>query len=311
MNLNANIKPTQHYDYYFYLWSIFYCKHIGQRWRIVFHVISEGQDCCIIPQVVNHKRKKLHGVSYYGRLDYEDIISSTNDLQFNSRCMDAVLSHYRGYGIYINNINEGSLLFNIFKKQLSFEENCVRIELMNDYKQYLEGLSKHQQQNIRTAYNKIAKSAFEIHLQTYDKTHPISRRLWNQCQKLYERRGGDSGGRVQLWWRRQQNAFTHILHHIDSHRIYVLMHGTTPIAYMAGMYDENHKCFYVPRLSHDIDFNRYSPGILLITETIKELITQGVQYLDLMRGDEPYKLAMGGAIHKNYYLDCNVNDLLS
>ena len=29
-----------------------------------------------------------------------------------------------------------------------------------------------------------------------------------------------------------------------------------------------------------------------------------------MLGNEPYKLAMGGTIHKNYFLDCKVNDLL-
>ena len=307
---NVSIRPTQHYDYYRYLWLVFCVRHIGQRWRVEFHLMEEGANRCIIPLIVNHKRKKIRGFAYYGRLDYEDIISSTTDHEFNKACLTHVFGRYKGYSVYIDKINENSTLFSLIESHMHFDINCVCIDTRRDYEQWLSGISKHQQQNIRSAYNRADREAFVTQIKVFDELHPIPRKLWRKCCYLYERRGGDKGNRWQLWYRRQLNAFTHILHRVEGHRIYVLKHGETPVAYMAGMFSKRHRCFYVPRLSHDIDYNRYSPGILLVCETIKALTAEGVQYLDLMYGDEPYKLAMGGTINKNYRLDCMVDDLL-
>ena len=306
---NSNILPTQHYDYYRHLLVIFYTKYLITRWRIVFHTASEGSKQCIIPLVINHARKKIHGISSYGRLDYEDIISSTPDLQFNSQCIYTVLSKYKGYSIYINNIPESGYLYHILQHQMVFDGNCITIKLNDSYENYVNNLSKHQQQNIRTAYNKLFREDFKIQTKTFDSSHRISQHMWNTCQSMYEKQRNINGNQVKIWIERQKNAFTHILHHVDGYQICILMHGTTPIAYLSGMV--KHGCYYVPRFSHDTNYNKYSPGIILICETIKLLIDKGIHTLDLMRGDEPYKLAMGGTIHKNYYLDCNVNDLLS
>lgn len=305
---NSNILPTQHYDYYRHLWVIFYTKYLTTRWRIVFHTVSEGTNQCIIPLVINHARKKIHGISFYGRLDYEDIIPSTPDLLFNSHCIHIILSKYKGYSIYINNIPESGYLYHILQHRMVFDRDCITIKLNNSYENYIYNLSKHQQQNIRTAYNKLFREDFKIQTKTFDSTSRIPQHLWNICQSMYERQRDINGCRVKTWIKRQKNAFSHILHHVDGYRIYILMHNMTPIAYMAGMV--KHGCYYVPRFSHDINHNKYSPGIILICETIKLLIDEGIHTLDLMRGDEPYKLAMGGTIHKNYYLNCNVDDLL-
>ena len=191
---------------------------------------------------------------------------------------------------------------------MAFDCNCTSLQINNSLENYLKKLSKHQQQNIRTAYNKLFREDFKIHIKTFDSTHRIPQHLWNICQSMYESQRNLNENQIKLWIKRHLNAFTHILHHVDGHRIYVLMHDTTPIAYMAGLVKNGY--FYVPRLSHDTNYNKYSPGIILICETIKLLLNEGIHTLDLMRGDEPYKLAMGGTIHKNYYLDCNVDDLL-
>jgi CelD/BcsL family acetyltransferase involved in cellulose biosynthesis len=63
-------------------------------------------------------------------------------------------------------------------------------------------------------------------------------------------------------------------------------------------------CTSIPFLAIDSRFSQYSPGGLLITETIRQLINQGrVTSLDLARGDEQYKFTYGGAEHTNYSYD--------
>ena len=305
---NQEILPTQHYDYYRYLWIIFCWQHLLTHWHIVFHCINDGHNRCIIPLAVNRNRKKVNGISFFGRLDYEDIVSSSSEPTFIKLSLRMVLSEYRGYHFYVNNIYGNGYLFRALYDHLSFDRNCVAITLPSSYDNYITSLSKHQRQNIRTSYNRLQHDNIAIQLLTFDSNHCIPHHLWLLCQKLYERRGRESGNALQLWRKRTQNAFSHILHHVEGHRIYVLMHGDVPIAYMAGMVKNN--CFYVPRLSHELEYNKYSPGIVLICETVKVLIAEGINVLDLMRGEEPYKLAMGGTIHKNYVIDKMTNDIL-
>ena len=59
----------------------------------------------------------------------------------------------------------------------------------------------------------------------------------------------------------------------------------------------------VTRLSVNVKFGVYSPGGLLINETIKAITSQNIaniKSLDLSRGDEKYKYTYGGIEHFNY-----------
>ena len=69
---------------------------------------------------------------------------------------------------------------------------------------------------------------------------------------------------------------------------------------MAGVFSKKGDQFVVPLLYSNNTYLRYSPGILLVNETAKALISKRVLILDLARGDEPYKYALGGETHFNY-----------
>lgn len=308
---NPTIKPTQSYQYYKHLFVSFYLhKKILSRWKVIFHHYSKDGNDCILPLVVNKKRRTIRSISYYGRLDYEDIISSTNNPIYIGEALQNILQPYPGYSITFENINEDSLLFPVLKKSLHISETCVKIELPDNYNAYFEKLSKHQRQNIRTAYNKLSKEDFATHLVQYDTSHHVPRKVWHQCKLLYDQRHNASGSKFKLWYERETNPFHRILNNVQEHRIMVLFHNETPIAYMAGLFSQSQSCYYIPRLCINNEYSKYSPGILLVNETIKQLINEGVKTLDLMRGDEPYKFAMGGTANNNYALNCNVNDLI-
>ena len=65
------------------------------------------------------------------------------------------------------------------------------------------------------------------------------------------------------------------------------------------------KSVIIPRLSINDDFLKYSPGIVLINETAKKLAeNKNIDNLDLSKGDEKYKLSMGGEVY--YTMDFGI-----
>lgn len=307
---NKGISPIHQYWYFWHLTLSFYSIHTLSRWRIVFYYLFDEQDACIIPFVVNPHKLLIKGLSSFGRLDYEDVISSTDNDRFIKKCFEIVLSDYKGYTLHFININEDSSLYKALGDRMKFLENCVTIDIPSNFDEYIASLSKHQRQNIRTAYNRLSKESFDICLKHYDEKTKMPQRLWQQCQQMYEGRHSALGSRFKIWVDRQRNPYTHILHTIKGWQVYVLFHGEIPISYMAGLLGEEQNCYYVPRLCIDPDFIKYSPGIVLLCETIRQIINQGIGHLDLMLGDEPYKTAMGGRVHRNFELKCKVGELL-
>ena len=309
---NSTIKPTQSFDYYFYLCFAFYSRLLRNGyWRIVFHYISNGQDECIVPLVVNSKRKQIRSLSYYGRLDYDDIISSNNSAVFVKEVIAQICNIYPQYTLVWKNINEHSILYPVLKNITQVQSPCVSIPLPVSYDEYYSSLSKHQRQNLRTAYNRLKTDNLDISFKIFDKSAQISKSLWNKCERIYEERHNMvTSSKFKQMWDRITNPYHHIMMKHPQRKIFVLFANNSPIAYMAGLYDEKQKAYYVPRLCINDEYGRYSPGIILVNETAKYLIEQGATLLDLMEGDEKYKLAMGGSVATNYKVQATTTELL-
>ena len=305
---SPHLLPTQEYDYQKYLFWSFYSHPRRVLHSQIKHIhISKGDDECIFPIVVNRKTKQLFGLSHFEHLDYDDIISTTKDSSTLKELLQIALAEYRGNHIYIPNINEHSLLYTIIPEHLTFSDNCVQISLPDNYDDYIHSLSKHQQQNIRTAYNRMSRNDVNYHLVQYNFSNRISRKMWRQLCFMHHKRHNEVVSRMDLL----RNPYYHILRKNKNNTIYVLFDNDIPMAYMSGLMSTQHNTYYVPRLSVNMKYATYSPGVILLCETIKQMIAQKVNCIDLMLGDEPYKLAMGGTIHRNYYLDCDVDDILS
>ena len=308
---NSAIIPTQSFMYYCYLYVAFYYKFLRRGyWRIVFHYISNGQDECIVPLVVNSKRKQIRSLSYYGRLDYDDIISSNNSAVFVKEVIAQICNIYPQYTLVWKNINEHSTLYPVLKNIIQVQSPCVSIPLPVSYNEYYSSLSKHQRQNLRTAYNRLKTDNLDISFKIFDKSAQISKSLWNKCERIYEERHNMvTSSKFKQMWDRITNPYHHIMMKHPQRKIFVLFANNSPIAYMAGLYDEKQKAYYVPRLCINDEYGRYSPGIILVNETAKYLIDHGATLLDLMEGDEKYKLAMGGVVTNNYQIQISTNEL--
>ncbi len=72
-----------------------------------------------------------------------------------------------------------------------------------------------------------------------------------------------------------------------------------PAAFLSGLFSED--SLIVPRLSIDKEYQRYSPGMLLVVETIKHLqANTKIRTLALSQGDEKYKYQLGAVEHLSY-----------
>lgn len=82
------------------------------------------------------------------------------------------------------------------------------------------------------------------------------------------------------------------------YRAYRLIADGTPVAYIAGIRVRD--CFRVPTLAHDPSFpGRYSAGKVLNLHVIEQCIEEGCRTYDLTRGDEEYKVWLGGELRPN------------
>lgn len=304
---NPSTKPTQLYDYYRRLYLSFF-KHPRRLldYRAVALWAADGEEECIVPLLVDRRRRTLYGFSVFGRQDYDDIVATNAEPALIRRLVGKALAPFKHYRLIVGFVNESSFLYAAYEGLCIFNENCVSIPLPDSYEGWFATLSPHQRQNIRTAYNRMSRKGIEPKLVCYDREHPVPARLWDELNIIYQLRHHEPVSRKERW----RNAYYHILRRDKGCMTMVLTTADgKPMAYMAGLYSPRQRVYYIPRLCINDDYAEFSPGIVLIAETLKQIIPMGAKHLDLMRGDEPYKLAMGGTIHKNYRLDCLVEEL--
>ena len=264
-----------------------------------FIYFQEGTSQIILPIIVNQSEKRI---TEFAPLDYYDALSSGSH-EFLLKVMNWIKAHYTGYSIRFTRVNQDSALSNLVDKAHSESERCVFIPYSNKgYEMYYQSLSKHQRQNIRTAYNKLEKEGISYSL-SKDKYSSLPRRVKKQCQEIYEKRKSvkdSSESALKRIYHRISKPVIRILEKMEEGTIFILYLNGSPAAFLAGAYTRDRKSIVVPVLCSNNDFLRYSPGIMLINEVSKILINEGVEVLDLARGEEPYKYSMGGVAHVNY-----------
>lgn len=177
------------------------------------------------------------------------------------------------------------------------EEGCTEITLPDRYEDYKSLLSKHMRQNMRTAYNRLNTDGATYSFEYYDYKE-IFPKLNQALQNMYVERQISKYGKSKLYrfFVRYVDLGTKIhTAKMIKEKVFVLYINGEVAAYYDAIYAED--TVIVPRLAIAEGFERYSPGIMLINESIKVLISEGVRKLDLTHGTEHYKMAMGGKIN--------------
>lgn len=200
----------------------------------------------------------------------------------------------------------------IFYKELSLMKGVavrkrgsyhIPLSKFGKFETYFNSLSKGIRQNIRTSYNRLALDGLTYNLEIYSpkKVPPVSLlvSLWN----LYYRRKYEWKNKnvsairrficyIRAVWVTNCSIYKNIIKDAGQLRIFILRINKFPAAFLIAIEDKEH--IIVPKLAIDSSFKRYSPGYLLIVETLRYGYKVGISDFDLCRGDEEYKLKIGG-----------------
>ena len=297
----SDVGPLQSFYPNKIYFDVFRLNFRRARLTPLFYYVKEREKEAVIP-LIEYRKEKI--ITEFAPLDYYDILSSGEEL-FTKRALYEVLSQYPDYLFSFNRINERSRAYKCLSSIVSEREKCVRIFLPSfGYEDYFHSLTKHQRQNIRTAYNKIEKENIQISLMKFSGGNEISTQVWRDCMRIYEQRRLSQGkipnSIVKRLYYKISNPLEQIMKRTDNNELYVLYLNETPVAFMAGLLNKVKTEFLVPMLSCSADYLKFSTGIILINEVIKDLIRENVKSIDLGRGDEQYKYFMGGSEHINH-----------
>lgn len=292
-------NPFQAYTPNRIYYDIFHLNVHRMFLRPRFIYAQDGPFEVIFPIILDRRRKRI---TEFAPLDYYDVLCSGPTALLSS-VVQWIKDKYPFYEVRFTRVNQSAILSGLADLSQIDTEKCVSIPLNKEtYEDYYQSLSKHQRQNLRTAYNKLQRESISFSLAQYDNgSMPV--KLKRECMKMYEDRKAVKESPLS-YLKRVYVRFTKPVFRIITEMVpgacFVLYLGNTPAAVMAGVFSKKGDQFVVPLLYSNNTYLRYSPGILLVNETAKALISKRVLILDLARGDEPYKYALGGETHFNY-----------
>lgn len=193
----------------------------------------------------------------------------------------------------------------------------VNIQLPPIWENYIPSLSTNSRQNVRKAYRRMENDGIDFKLTVYSTSdNPLPNSVWRKMMNIYcnrrktkyrngvfssETKGGIIVQSIKylyyitikcLWFRTKHDARS--LREEPNARHIVLWGGDEIMAFMSGFLSNDAQTFSVPRVAINDRFRFYSPGCLLVSETIHHFINSPLKNLDLSRGDESYKFKMGG-----------------
>ncbi len=221
---------------------------------------------------------------------------------------------FKGKSLKLYKVNEISRLYDFFHEyqdelceyyhlKAEMDRVCVKVIFSNDYEEYFKNLSNNAKSNLRKAYNKCEKANVDIKLEIVQGVLK-DKQLLSDLLKIYTKRESERKKRKHHYLpflkHRYFSALAWAMQALDSHYTFCLFLNGSPVAFMTG-FATNFNEIVFPIVAIDSAYSQYAPGKLMISESIKYLQAHTeIRALDLSRGDERYKLEMGGTKHYNY-----------
>lgn len=213
----------------------------------------------------------------------------------------------------------------IIKANMTVQNGSDENQFELAYNTYFQSLSKSVKQNLRTSYNRLEKQNYNVKLLAYygggyyvekngnsletkkiDSTE--TRRLFDRIKTLYRKRHVSRYGRNLMKERLLEKTFAVYSYENYSQALTLMITINEELAGFMSGYVSRNGVYTVPRLAIDDKFGFFSPGMMLINESIKYFIEYTeINTMDLSKGSEPYKAKMGGSMFRiaDFIVDFN------
>ncbi len=318
----ANPKLTPFQDYvYMRNYFIKKCLNIKRGEVSVFYLCSTQQENgsykpILIAPLTTNIFKKTSTVSILASQDCDFvnfIYAEDLGIDLMKTCITA-LQKKINKEIELSQVQENTILIDAVKElypNLSLQKNaCVKIPEQKDVESYIASLSSNSRQNVRKAYNRMERDEVKYSLEV---AHPIKNnlRLFEEAMEIYVKRQIEQYGFPILWGDEAiSNKYfmylkpeSYSLRQMDNTFTSTLKMNDVVAGVIMGFIHEDQKAILIPRIAINPDFSFYSPGSVLIVETMRYILENtDLRVIDLTVGDERYKYKMGGV----EYFTCDV-----
>lgn len=302
-------------DYSFYQtleWNRFLAEaYRGSKVRRLDYIVvsDDRATVAIVPLLANRLSKKIEIVTGkiagiinaacpYGGARADEAMKAT---------VSYMAERYRGWKWKFYDMPVDSPLFRQLKQSGVYASERgsfhIRLSAAASHDDYVGSLGKNIYKNIRKAYNHLATDGKQWEVRFHDLSTPPSAELRRRVWTLYFER--------KLAWKKQKSTplkrlvcaargyleATRGMRSLSMDRLPQSELVTLEIdgrlaAFMHIYVDGEH--VVMPKLAIEASFSRYSPGIVMLLESLRRLRERGVTDFDMCRGDERYKREMGG-----------------
>lgn len=280
-------------------------------------LLEDGKPVLILPVCKYRGRNEYCSIGKFNGFQvYDCIYSREMTIEKMQQCMEFILKTLHLDRLVLYNVPEYSVLYQAVNSRKVFcdgysistgSNDNVTIDTENDYDLWHSKLSKSTRQNIRTAYNRMNTDGVQLRVEIL-RGERIKRKTLDHLIDLYCKRHEErydvatSAGKM-LYLKYLDFSTACLRSYRDNFCAMVYMNGQLA-AFMSGLVEKQGRSVVIPRLSIEDQFSRYSPGVVLINETVKWLASDtGIRFLDLSKGAEGYKLSMGGQMYDTHSIE--------
>lgn len=277
----------------------------------------------IAPLVIDRLRRRVELLGSREASDYLsfEFTGEMADARLRA-CTEALLDRFPGYTFAADRIHESSRLVRIFQQigrqgryaVRSETRACVRIDVRAGTESFCSSLSRSTRQNYRTAVNRIhrdghtyevlagfgrlsedeGRQLLELHRSrraACDSRRTAKERILARLREAVKRLLGEEDVDVLSEYARAKEVFLSIIR-IDG----------CIAAFCEGDLNNDGRTLSIARVAIGEAYCRYSPGQILLLETIEKLRDR-LDCFDLTRGTEDYKRRLGGVVHYNHFFE--------
>lgn len=287
-------------------------NRLGIKVNVFITASVDGQIIAIFPLLLTPLSRKIEFISWRSSGLNDLSSSATADSYIDQVALEMVkylMKRYSGYKFKFYDVPATSPLIKAVEQLCTVRTRKPRgsfhIPLCNysGYDGWFKSLSSHQRQNLRTLYNHVARDNQQINLRLFDSDNlpdkVYLRKVWNlyALRKIHWRKRGEgifSRLTVAYNTRKEMSSLiSRSLGQLRGARMFTLEVNGTIMAFLFCYCDNNGRII-VPKLAIHPDYVRFSPGSLLLCETLKWCYQHQITDFNLSRGDETYKRRFGG-----------------
>jgi hypothetical protein len=305
---NSSYSPYQSAEYAEIAFSHYPPYAVLRRVKPVFYeILDEDATIMIIPLCKSVFRNEYTLFGYksgYGYLDF--IYRSDIGEKKIGECIDCLGNELKGSRLGINRLREDSLLCQYLKNKHEAKETicCVHIDLEDSYDAYFAALKKNVRHHVRTAYNRLEAEQKKVSMKMFA-GKPLPEEEFANIMEIYLARRQSryklNEGMLMRQFIKSYDIGSVAMKKLNNYVHFILYIDNKAVAFCNGALSKDKNTLVLIRLAIDIDYAKYSPGILLLNESIKRIFEFNIaNKLDMIQGDQRYKYEMGGKTHNCY-----------